>query len=243
MLKTGAIRDVSDPSIPVIPMTLLRPFGVLLAFSLTFGIPALADTTVAGTDTTATTTAPAPAPTEQVGGDPSLGKPVAPTPPPLPTQAEAAVGQTYLAQSFDAWDMRCKKTADGADPCLLYQLLRDPAGNPVAEITFFPLPAGQQAVAGANIVVPLETLLTRQLGLAIDGTQPKIYPFVFCTRDGCVAKVGLVADELAAMKKGAAAQVSIVPAAAPDKTVQLSLSLKGFTSGFEAVAKTLPVKK
>ena len=222
-------------------MTHLRAAGVLLVLSLTFGLPALAQT--AGTDTAATTTPAPPATTEQVGGDPSLGKPAAAAPVVLPTQAEAKVGQTYSAQSFDAWEMRCKKTADGADPCLLYQLLRDTTGNPVAQITFFALPAGGQAVAGANVVVPLETLLTRQLGLVIDGTQPKIYPFVFCTREGCVAKVGLVADELAAMKKGASAKVSIVPAVAPDKIVDLTLSLKGFTAGYEAVAKTLPPAK
>lgn len=219
-------------------MTHLRPFGAILALSLALALPAFADTTTAGTGATATTTAPA----EQVGGDPSLGKPAAPVAAPLPSQADAAVGQTYLSQSFESWDLRCKKTADGADPCLLYQLLKDPTGNPVAEISFFALPPGNQAVAGANVVVPLETLLTRNLGMTIDGAQPKVYPFVFCTRDGCVSKVGLIADELAAMKKGAKAEVSIVPAVAPDKIVTLEVSLKGFTAGFEAVSKTLPPK-
>jgi invasion protein IalB len=219
-------------------MTLFRPLGALLVLSLTLALPVFADTTTAGTGATATTTAPA----EQTGGDPSLGKPAPQVLVALPTQADATVGQTYLSQTFDSWELRCKKTADGADPCLLYQLLKDATGNPVAEISFFALPAGNQAVAGANLVVPLETLLTRQLGMTIDGTQPKVYPFVFCTRDGCVAKVGLVADELAAMKKGAKAQVSIVPAVAPDKIVTLDISLKGFTAGFDAVSKTLPPK-
>jgi len=219
-------------------MTYLRPLGALLALSLTLSLPAFADTTTAGTGTTATTTAPA----AQAGGDPSLGAPAAQVPVALPTQADATVGQTYLSQTFDSWELRCKKTADGADPCLLYQLLKDASGNAVAEISFFALPDGSAAVAGANVIVPLETLLTRQLGITIDGTQPKVYPFVFCTRAGCVSKVGLVADELAAMKKGAKAEVSIVPAVAPDKVVTLEVSLKGFTAGFEAVAKTLPPK-
>jgi invasion protein IalB len=217
-------------------MTQLRPFGALLALSLTLALPVFADNTTAGTGATATTTAPA----TQAGGDASLGTPAAAAPAPMPNQADATVGQTYLSQTFDSWELRCKKTADGADPCLLYQLLKDNTGNPVAEISFFALPDGQQAVAGANVIVPLETLLTRQLGITIDGTEPKVYPFVFCTRAGCVSKVGLVADELAALKKGAKAQVQIVPAVAPDKTVTLDVSLKGFTAGFEAVAKTLP---
>ena len=37
------------------------------------------------------------------------------------------------------------------------------------------------------------------------------------------------------LKKGAKAQISLVPAVAPDKTVTLDVSLKGFTAGFKAV--------
>lgn len=214
-------------------MTHLRPLAALFALSLTLALPAFAQDAATGTDGTA-------APAEQVGGDPSLGKPATPAPTPLPTAAAAEVGQTYLSETFDSWELRCRKTGDGADPCLLFQLLKDATGNPVSEISFFALPAGGEAVAGANVVVPLETLLTRNLGMTIDGEQSKVYPFVFCTRAGCVSKVGLVATELDAMKKGAKAQISIVPAAAPDKVVTLDVSLKGFTAGFEAVSKTTP---
>lgn len=217
-------------------MTQLRQLGALLALSLTLALPTFAQTTTTGTDGTATTTVPA----EAVGGEPSLGKPAAQGPAPLPTQTEAEVGQVYLAQSFDAWELRCKKTADGADPCVLFQLLKDSTGNPVAEISFSALPPGGEAAAGANVMVPLETLLTRNLGMLIDGGQSKVYPFVFCTREGCVSKVGLTAEEVTLMKKGAKAVVTLVPAVAPDKVVSLDVSLKGFTAGFEAAAKTLP---
>lgn len=206
-------------------MTLLRPFGAALLLSLTLALPGLAQTTP---DTQATT---------PPGGNLSMGAdPNAPTG--MPTQETAAVGQTYLQQSIDAWEVRCKKTADGADPCLLYQLLKDSSGNPLAEISIFSLAGNAQAVAGATVVAPLETLLTKQLGMQIDGVPAKIYQFSFCTKDGCVAKVGFTPDELNALKKGAQAQVVIVPAAAPDKQVGLSISLKGFTAGYAAVEKS-----
>jgi invasion protein IalB len=216
-------------------MTAFRALGASFALMLAASLPGLAQTT---TTADTTQTAPAPAP----GGDVSLGTPAAAPGGGLPTQDAAKVGQTYFLQNFDSWEERCKKTADGSDPCLLYQLLKDSTGNPVSEITIFALPDGQQAVTGATVVAPLETLLTKQLGLAIDGATPKIYPFAFCTKDGCISRVGFTADELAALKKGTKATVTIVPAAAPDKTVVLDISLKGFTAGYTAVEATRPKK-
>ena len=156
------------------------------------------------------------------------------------TQEQANVGETYMAKNFELWEQRCVKTADGADPCQLYQLLKDGTGNSVAEISMFSLPEGGQAAAGATVIVPLETLLTGNLTIAIDGTQPKIYPFTFCAQIGCIARIGFTADEVAQFKKGAKAVMSIVPAAAPDQKVTLDISLKGFTAGFDAVKATAP---
>jgi invasion protein IalB len=155
----------------------------------------------------------------------------------LPTQADAEVGQTYLAASFDKWEQRCVKTADGSDPCQLYQLLFDAEGNSVAEISIFDLPAGGQAAAGATFMAPLETLLTANLRIGVDAGKPRIYPFAFCTKSGCVARLGFTGEELASFKKGIKGVVIIVPAAAPDQEVLLDMTLKGFTAGFEAVTK------
>ena len=155
--------------------------------------------------------------------------------PGLPTQADAEVGKTYLAAGFDKWEQRCVKKEDGSDPCQLYQLLKDSEGNSVAEISIFNLPDGAQAAAGATFMAPLETLLTANLKIVVDTGQAKVYPFSFCTRVGCLARLGFTADEIAALKKGVNATLTIVPAAAPDKVVDLQLTLKGFTAGYEAV--------
>ena len=173
-----------------------------------------------------------PAADAAVPGDLSMG--VTQTPG-LPLQADAAVGQTYLAATFDKWEQRCAKTADGSDPCQLYQLLTDKDGNAVAEISLFDLPAGGQAAAGATVMAPLETLLTANLRIGVDAGQPRVYPFAFCTKGGCVARLGFTADELASFKQGIKAVMTIVPAAAPDQDVALDMTLKGFTAGFEAV--------
>jgi len=75
----------------------------------------------------------------------------------------------------------------------------------VAEISMFALPEGGQAMAGATVIVPLETLLTGNLTIAIDGTPPKVYPFTFCTQIGCIARIGFTAEEIGQFKKGAKA--------------------------------------
>jgi invasion protein IalB len=130
------------------------------------------------------------------------------------------------------------RTESGDDPCQLYQLLKDKDGNNVAEISLFVLPPGNPAVAGATIVAPLETLLTEQLNISVDGANTKRYPFTWCAPIGCIARVGFTAAEVEAFKKGNAATLSIVPVAASDQRVTLDLSLKGFTAGIEAVSKS-----
>jgi invasion protein IalB len=169
--------------------------------------------------------------------DLAMGSPAAPV---ILTKETAQVGQGYLASNFEQWELRCEKTEDGKDPCQLFQLLKDANGNSVAEFSLFALPAGGKAAAGGTIVAPLETLLTAALEIAIDTAPAKIYPFTFCAADGCVARVGFTAAEVAAFKKGAKASVTLVPAAAPDKPVKLDVSLKGFTAGYDAVVAAAP---
>ncbi len=168
-------------------------------------------------------------PTQNQAADPAadldLGEPVGPQ-----------VGQPYVLQTFGDWAMRCVKAAEGRnDPCNLYQLLTDENGAAVAEFNLFRLPEGSRAAAGATVVVPLETLLTQQLMLTVDGGEARRYPFTFCNAAGCVARLGFTQAEVEQFKAGSAATVRLVPAAAPTEEVLLNLSLSGFTAGFEGV--------
>ena len=162
--------------------------------------------------------------TDDPAADLALGQPVS---------DEPAIGQPYDREFFGDWSLRCLRTEEGPEPCQLYQLLLDTEGNAVAEFSLFPLPEGSRAAAGATIVAPLETLLTEQLTLSVDGANPRVYPFTFCNLGGCVARVGFTAEEVAEFKAGAAAQLRLVPAAAPDQEVVLTISLSGFTAGYD----------
>ncbi|MCR8723941.1 invasion associated locus B family protein [Frigidibacter sp. ROC022] len=152
--------------------------------------------------------------------------------------AENAPGTDYVIATEGDWQVRCVHTQDGFDPCQLYQLLKDKDGNSVAEFSMVALPEGSEAAAGATIITPLETLLTAQLTMAVDGGKAKRYPFTWCSQVGCFSRIGFTSAEVAQLKKGAKAVVTIVPMVAPDQKVQLTVSLTGFTAGFEKMKAT-----
>lgn len=154
------------------------------------------------------------------------------------------VGETYVKSEHGDWDLRCIRAPEGQqDPCQLYQLLSDQNDNSVAEINMFTLPADDKLAAGANIVTPLRTLLTQQVVISVDGSKPKVYPFTFCNQIGCVARVGYTAGDVASYKRGNEAKIFVVPFDAPDQRVELTVSLTGFTAGFDAmVAAAAPAE-
>lgn len=211
-------------------MRLAQTLPALVA-ALLLAHPALSQETApaAGTETGTAEAPPA---------DPAA--PASPDDLSLGTPAEDGPGSVYIEASHGDWQQRCIRTEDGSNPCELFQLLRDAGGNPVAEFSIVALPPGGQAAAGATIVVPLETLLTQQLTLQIDGGEAKKYPFFWCDPIGCVARLGFTAPEVDQLKKGAQARLTIVSIAKPKEPVTAVASLKGFTAGLEAVAKTIP---
>ena len=148
------------------------------------------------------------------------------------------VGDRYIAEEFTDWQRQCVRAPEGQeDECQLYQLLRDQDGNPTAEISLFPVADGGEAVAGATIITPLETLLPEGLRLSIDGGEARAYPFTFCAAIGCFARIGFRQAEIDAMRRGNAATIVINPVAAPETDVELAVSLSGFTAGFASLSE------
>ncbi len=152
-----------------------------------------------------------------------------------PADASPQLGQRYSKEKIGDWDLACIKTDGESDPCSLLQILNDDKGNPMAEFSLFRIEGQGQAVAGATVIVPLETLLPAQLTISVDGAPGKRYGYSFCNPYGCVAQIGLTEEDIAAFKRGNAATLALVPAPAPDQLVTLDLSLKGFTAGYDKV--------
>ncbi|MEQ9693875.1 invasion associated locus B family protein [Shimia sp. SDUM112013] len=149
------------------------------------------------------------------------------------TNSNPAPVDDVTNEAFGDWNLQCAKTGPEPRPCRMYQLLKDGAGTPVAEVTAYRLPEGSAAAAGATFVVPLETLLTAQLSMTIDGTSTKRYPFAFCNTIGCFARIGFTAEEVEELKGGSKASLGIVPARNPSQPVTVIMSLNGFTAAYD----------
>ncbi|SIT13668.1 invasion associated locus B family protein [Paracoccus saliphilus] len=149
---------------------------------------------------------------------------------------EPETGSYYAKSTHQDWTIRCIRAEEGTDPCELYQLLKDSEGNSVAEMTLIPLSNGDVA-AGATMVAPLETDLTRGLSLSIDNGEMRGYPFSFCAPVGCVSRMGFTDGEVNELKRGAKATISLLPFGAdPENPVNLDLSLAGFTAAFDEMS-------
>jgi invasion protein IalB len=143
---------------------------------------------------------------------------------------------SYIKETYGDWQLQCFRSEAGEDPCQMYQLLREEGGNPVAEFSLFKLPSEGQAVAGATIAVPLGTLLPQGLKISVDGGKAKSYNYSFCSMGGCFARIGFTEADVNAFKAGAAAQLTLVPAQAPDQLVEIEASLSGFTAAYNEVS-------
>ncbi|WP_299946118.1 invasion associated locus B family protein [uncultured Ruegeria sp.] len=160
----------------------------------------------------------------EVGSDLDLG------------QTGPRIGEQYVKEQSGDWNISCIKSEGNEDPCAMVQILDNPQGDPIAEISIGKLPQGGAAVAWANVVVPLETLLQAQLAVSIDGAPRKLYNYHHCVSVGCIAQLGLTQGDIDAMKSGSTAVLSLVPARLPDQVLNMEMSLSGFTSGFDGLS-------
>lgn len=224
-----------------------KPLVAALALCLAAGSAIAQEATAPATEAPAATTEAPAATAPATPAAPAAETPAAAAPAePAATAAEPAAepapgrptegpGSTYVADVFGDWSVQCFRAENGSDPCQMYQLLKDTRGNNVADISLVPLPASGKAVAGATIMVPLETLLTAGLSLKVDTAEARMYPFTFCAQVGCFARVGLTAEELASFKKGQTVTLAVAPVASPNNPVSLPISLKGFTAAYDRV--------
>lgn len=154
-----------------------------------------------------------------------------------PLDETGGIGQPYTLEQHGDWNINCLKAPEGqSDPCSMFQLLQDEQENAVAEMSLFHL--GNGGIEGAaTVTVPLDTLLTEQLTLTVDGANGRRYPFSVCAQTGCQARIGLAAADIDLLKKGSKATLTIVPSAAPDVQVPVSVSLTGFTAAYNRVTE------
>ena len=222
--------------------TPIRPAFAAALLGLALALPAAAqDATTAPAD--AAPAAEADAATQAPATPAGSAAPAAPGGNLSVGQALGGGPEIYVRETFGDWQVRCLEAPEGQeDPCQMYQRLADQQGNPTADVNVFALPEGGDLAAGATILTPLQTLLTAQVRLSIDGGEPRAYPFSFCDETGCYSRMGFTAADVEALKRGVAATLVVVPALAPDQQAELRMSLNGFTAALAAVAAPQPAE-
>jgi invasion protein IalB len=155
----------------------------------------------------------------------------------LPLKPKYNVGDNYIRFQKDDWVLRCIATADGNDPCEMYQLIVTGEDTAIAELSMFSIPAGQPAVLGGNLIVPLETSLLQPMTIKFSDDVVKQYPFSYCTKVGCFVRIGLTQDDVDLMKKGDFANMTIYHMQSPNQAIEVPISLKGFTAVLDKLPK------
>jgi invasion protein IalB len=166
-----------------------------------------------------------------------------------PAQGQQTQGQQPVPQApaappgtpFGAWTQRCTPNPPpGSSPpaagqqevCFLVQQVADPqTQRPVMKVTIGHFEPGRQV--GAVIVMPLGVPLARGLQIGVDGKNLGSVPFEVCRRDGCQAFLPMNADVVSAFKAGS--QATVVVQSSQGAALNLALSLRGFTAGFNSL--------
>ena len=163
---------------------------------------------------------------------PVLAQTTAPAAPAADAPVAAEEAGPFVAATHQAWQVVCNRIDEaGTEICEMYQLLLDPAGAPIAEISIAALPLGAEFAAGATVTTPLETFLPTGMGFRIgEAETARVEPFRVCTVVGCVVRMGITIEEVDLMKAGSQASILIAPFVAIDQPVEITISLSGFTA-------------
>ena len=165
--------------------------------------------------------------TAQEASELSLGKPL---------ETLRKPGEIYLAGNKGDWNVRCVTGNPGEiDKCEIQQLIFLNENTPIADISIFKLPKGEMAIAAANVMVPLETLLTKKFRFAFSKETVKEFPYSFCNQNGCLVRMGLLEEDIEALRKGKSSELAITHISSPDSSIELNLSLDGFTAAFDII--------
>ena len=145
--------------------------------------------------------------------------------------------QPYIKETNKDWNLKCIAPKNSIERCEANQIIVNDKKQPVAEISIFKLSDNQVAEAAATIIVPLETILSEGLILAIQDLEPKKYQFKFCNHLGCYSQIGLIKEEVEALKNKERASIYLKHISSGDQQVIIPISLDGFMKTFSGVMK------
>lgn len=138
-------------------------------------------------------------------------------------------------EKFKDWSARCETPAGAErERCFIFQRLvtkKDDEYLPVLHVLVGYLTADGRP--GLFATVPLGVSLPHGLELSVDGGDPIRFGYSHCSSQGCLAALALSEELIASMKAGDEALITFHSGAR--QPVSISVSLQGFTAGFNAL--------
>lgn len=164
-----------------------------------------------------------------------------------PAAAQSAEGASIQANTdpnAPAWAKRCDDS-DQSYCEIVQQLSVVETGQRLIEFAIgFPQqksgeekkekPAEGKDIASGVIILPLGVLLESGMRLQVDDHAPYKFQARFCQAAGCYAFISLPEPVLEIMRKGETVTVAFKEAGG--KTVDIKMSLKGFTKALESIS-------
>ncbi|MEM9726832.1 MAG: invasion associated locus B family protein [Pseudomonadota bacterium] len=147
---------------------------------------------------------------------------------------EAKERADTLKATHGAWEVRC-----ASENCLIRQVAKNEQGTPVVEVNILKLEEpreledGDNVVAIAIIVTPLNVILPSGVGIRVDDKNVAQMGFLVCTVVGCESRPPLRQSTIESFNAGGTlGLLTAVPTTDGPKVIKVDMSLTGFTAAF-----------
>ena len=148
-------------------------------------------------------------------------------------QPGAASGEGVTTESFQDWEVRCQRSAEGPSPCAMSQLITQPdSDQPLMQVILDYPPQIDDPVM--SFFVPLGVRLAAGLQLSVDNGEPVQFPYQVCLEQGCRADVPIEPSMLQQLRSGSTATLSMI--GPRGDRIDLDISLIGFTDASTRIA-------
>lgn len=148
-------------------------------------------------------------------------------------QPGTASGNDVTTESFQDWEVRCQRNAEGPNPCAMAQLVTQPGSDqPLMQVIFNHPPQIDDPVM--SFFVPLGVRLAAGLQLSVDGGEPIQFPYQVCQAQGCRADAPIEPSMLQQLRSGSSATLSMI--GPRGDRMDLDISLIGFTDANSRIA-------
>lgn len=138
-------------------------------------------------------------------------------------------------KTFGDWILTCPTKTNGRCALVQQRATKNTQSGKIGTILSLGLSVKDDGSTVMTIGAPLGVELTQGIILQIDKGKAIRVPFNQCIQLGCLAVVNVADDFLALMRKGTGVSLTFLPYRTK-KAMRIEASLKGFTSGYKALA-------